>query len=116
MAYDEKLNQRIREVLKDIKGIREQRMFGGLCFLHNGHMLCGADAEHGLSVRVGPDRYEKILKLRCARKMDLTGVPLKGLIFVDAGGYRTRKQLAKWIDRGFLFTSPLPPKNNQPAG
>jgi len=30
MGHDEKLNQRIREILKARKGIKEQNMFGGL--------------------------------------------------------------------------------------
>ena len=64
MAQDEKLNQRIREVLNDRPDITEQSMFGGLCFLYNGNMICGCDTKHGLSVRVGPDQYEKTLKLK----------------------------------------------------
>lgn len=110
MALDEKLNRRIREVLAGKKGIKEQKMFGGLCFMHHGHMMCGADQKHGLSVRVGPDQYEKVLKLKHARKMDITGVPLKGLVFVNEEGYKTKANLAKWIDRGMSFTQSLPKK------
>lgn len=110
MAYDDKLNQRIRGILKGKRGISEQRMFGGLCFMHNGNMMCGCDAKHGLSVRVGPENYDKTLKLKHARKMDLTGVPLKGLVFVDPEGYKTNSALAKWIDRGYAFTNTLPKK------
>ena len=110
MAHDEKLNQRIREVLKDKKGIKEQNMFGGLCFLHNGNMLCGCDAKHGLSVRVGPDKYDETLKLKHARKMDITGVPMKGLVFVEPAGYKTKATLTQWIERGLAFTKTLPKK------
>ena len=43
MAEDDTLNGRIRAILRDVESIEERRMFGGLCFLHNGHMLCGYD-------------------------------------------------------------------------
>ncbi len=110
MAHDEKLNQRVREVLKGKRGITERNMFGGLCFMHNGNMLCGADQKHGLMVRVGPKQYEEVLKLKYARKMDITGVPMKGLIFVDPAGYKTKSSLMKWIDKGLTFTKSLPKK------
>ncbi|MFT4689964.1 MAG: hypothetical protein ACJASX_002448 [Limisphaerales bacterium] len=78
MALDEKLNHRLRELLADRKDIREQKMFGGLCFLHNGNMMCGCALKYGFSVRVGPEAYENTLKLKHVRQMDFTGVPLKG--------------------------------------
>lgn len=110
MAHDDELNQRIREILKGKKGITEQNMFGGLCFMHNGNMMCGCDSKHGLSVRVGPDNYEKVLKLKHCRKMDLTGKPMKGLVFVDPEGYKSKDALTKWIGYGLEFTSSLPKK------
>ena len=110
MAHDEKLNQRIREVLKGKRGISEKNMFGGLCFLHHGNMMCGADLKHGLSVRVGPEQHEATLKLKHARPMDITGKPMKGLVFVDPAGYKTKAGLAKWIERGLAFTKTLPKK------
>jgi hypothetical protein len=110
MAYDEKLNQRIADILKDKRGIKQQNMFGGLCFMHNGNMMCGANLKHGLMVRVGPDNYERVLKLKHARVMDITGRVMKGFIFIDTDGYKTKAALAKWIDRGLAFTSTLPRK------
>ncbi len=110
MAHDEKLNQRIREILNGQKGIKEQNMFGGLSFMHKGNMLCGCDAKHGLSVRVGPDKYDETLKLKHARKMDITGVPMKGLVFVEPAGYKTKAMLTQWIERGMAFTKTLPKK------
>lgn len=113
MALDETLNQRIRDILEDRNDIGEQKMFGGLCFLHNGNMMCGSDLKHGLSVRVGPEKHEETLKLKHARKMDITGTPMKGLVFVDPDGYRTNAALAKWVERGLAFTETLPPKKKK---
>jgi hypothetical protein len=39
MAYDEHLAGRVREVLKESKGITEKKMFGGPCFLLDGKMI-----------------------------------------------------------------------------
>jgi len=66
MAYDEKLAQRIREVLERRRGISEKKMFGGLAFLLNGHMACGVQGDD-LMVRVGPDEYESALRKTGAR-------------------------------------------------
>lgn len=113
MALDEKLNGRIREVLADRKGITETKMFGGLCFMHNGNMMCGGDQKFGFMVRVGPDANEKLLKEKYAREMDFTGVPLKGFIAVAPAGVRTKVQLKKWVERGLAFTGTLPPKKKK---
>lgn len=110
MAYDEKLNSRIADILKGKKGIKEINMFGGRCFMHNGNMMCGADQKHGLMVRVGPEQHQKTLKLKHARKMDITGVPMKGLVFVNPDGYKSKSTLTKWIERGMAFTQSLPKK------
>ena len=40
MAYDPGLAQTLRDALAD-HPINEQKMFGGLAFLLNGHMVCG---------------------------------------------------------------------------
>lgn len=110
MVNVEKINQRIREVLKDEKGIKEKNMFGGIIFTHNGNMLCRVDKKHGLILRVGPEQYEKVLKIKHARKMDITGKPMKGFIFVDAEGYEANNLLKEWLDRGIAFTKTLPKK------
>ena len=73
-------------------------------------MLCGADKKHGLMLRVGPEQYQKTLKLKHTSKMDMTGVPLKGFIFVDPSGYKTKTSLKKWIERAMDFTKTLPKK------
>ncbi|MFT4689835.1 MAG: hypothetical protein ACI9OD_002046 [Limisphaerales bacterium] len=92
------------------KGSNEQQMFGGRCFLHNGNMMCGCDLKYGFSVRIGQEAYENTLKLKHVHQMDLTGVPLKGLVFVDREGFRTKAALTKWIERGLACTQSLPVK------
>ena len=113
MAEDIVLNERLRDILRADSGIEERKMFGGVCFLHRGNMLCGCDSQHGLSVRVGPDQYDAVLRLKHAKEMDFTGRPLKGLVFVEPEGYRTKAMLRRWVDRGLRYTATLPRKSRR---
>ena len=112
MAYDLKLADRIRKTLGRRKGITEKNMFGGVSFLLNGKMCCGA-LKDVLVVRVNPDESESLLKKPYARPMDFTGRPMKGFLYVSSGGYKTDKQLGAWIERSIDFASSLPVKRKK---
>lgn len=109
MAYDEILADRVGALLKGKRSIIRKKMFGGLCFIVNGNMACGVE-KNKLVVRIGPDSYEKFLKQKYVRKMDFTGKPLKGFIYVMPEGLRRSDSLAKWVDRGIQFAQSLPKK------
>lgn len=84
-------------------------MFGGLCFMVNGNMACGVEKKK-LVIRVSSDDYEKFLKQKHVRKMDFTGKPLKGFLYVMPDGLRRTDSLQKWVYRGFHFAQSLPKK------
>lgn len=109
MSYNVELEKRITKILKAKKKIETKNMFGGICFMHNGNMLCGID-KNRLMVRVGPDQYESALKMKYAKVMDITGKPMKGFVFVNEDGLKSEANLKKWIQLGLNFTSYLPPK------
>lgn len=109
MAYDEALAERVKTLLKGKRSVTEKKMFGGLCFMVNGNMACGVE-KNKLVVRVGPDDYENYLKQKYVRKMDFTGKPLKGFIYVMPEGLRRTDSLSKWIDKGIQFARSLPKK------
>ena len=111
MAYDEKLADRVRKVLVRRKGITEKGMFGGLSFLLNGKMFCGV-LKNDLVVRVNPDESGALLKKPHVRPMDFTGRPMKGFLYVSSGGYKTDKDLRKWIELGLDFVSSLSARKN----
>lgn len=110
MAYDEKLADRVREVLKRKRGISEKKMFGGLAFLVSGHMACGVIGKE-LMVRVGPDAYDAALKKAGAREMDFTGRPMKGMVYVGPRAFRSAPSLKAWVEQGLSYARSLPPKN-----
>ena len=109
MAYDLKLAERVARLLKGRKRIIQRQMFGGVCFLLNGHMCCGVESRR-LMVRVGPEQYNAALGKRHARPMDFTGRPLNGFVFVMPEGVRSREALKGWVDLGVRYASSLPPK------
>jgi hypothetical protein len=61
-------------------------------------------------VRVGPDAYERALKLKHTREMDFTGRAMKGMVYVACEGFESDRDLAKWVGRGVDFAGSLPPK------
>jgi TfoX/Sxy family transcriptional regulator of competence genes len=109
MAYDEQLAERIRAGLARTPGIAERKMFGGLCFTHNGNMVVGI-VKSDLMARVGADNHADALAQPHARPMDFNGRPMKGMVYVGPAGIGTEKALAAWIKRCVDFTSSLPPK------
>ena len=110
MAYDEKLADRIRNILGRRKGITEKKMFGGLSFLLNGKMCCGV-LKDILVVRVNPKESYMLLKKPHVRPMDFTGHPMKGFLYVSKGGCKTEKRLSAWVERSVDFVSSnLPPR------
>ena len=106
---NEKLAQRLEAALKHKRGITTRKMFGGLCFLLHGNMLCGVE-KNNLVMRVGADNYEKLLKLKYASPMDFTGKPMKGLLYVSSEGVKTKAALDKWVNRCLDCVSGLPKK------
>lgn len=109
MACDERLVERIRAVLKGVRGAGERRMFGGVCFALNGNMTCGVVKDE-LIVRVGPDRHQDALTRRHARPMDFTGRPMKGYVFVAPPGIKTASGLRSWTRMGIEYVRTLPRK------
>jgi TfoX/Sxy family transcriptional regulator of competence genes len=106
MAYDEGLAQRVRELLAERDGISEKRMFGGLAFLIRGNMCVGIVKE-SLMVRVGPDAYPGLVEAPHARRMDFTGRPMKGFVFVDPDGVESDADLRRWVGHGLAFAASL---------
>ena len=108
MTYDENLAGRIRKAVGDGPEISERKMFGGLCVMHQGNMVCGVVRDE-LMVRVGPDAYEEAVALPHARAMDFTGRPMRGMVYVATAGLKGG-ELDAWVDRGLRYASSLPAK------
>lgn len=109
MAYNEALADRVRGYLNHHDSYAERNMFGGLAMMLNGNMCCGVVGEEFMA-RVGPDRYEACLNIEYVRQMDLTGKPLRGMVYIASAGVSSEKRLAAWIELSETFALSLPPK------
>ena len=110
MAYDEELADRIRELVVSEAGLTEKKMFGGLAFLIGGNMAAAANGQGGLLVRVDPAQSDKLVATTNARLMEMRGRSMQGWLRVDREDLRTKRQLAKWVERGTTYARSLPVK------
>ena len=109
MAYDEALSERIRDVLKNTKGVVEKKMFGGIAFMLDGNMTCGITGEL-LMLRLGDEGAAAALKEKHTRAMDFTGRPMKSMVFVEPGGLKSAESLRKWVMLSVDAAKSLPRK------
>jgi TfoX/Sxy family transcriptional regulator of competence genes len=109
MAYDEKTARRVRQLLTGGRGVTEQKMFGGLAFLVNGHMCCGV-LNDTLVLRLGEDGARAALQRPHTAPMDFTGKPMKSMVYVRAEGHRTAVQLRRWVEQAVTYARSLPKK------
>ena len=109
MVYDEGLAELVREKLEDQVGYSEKKMFGGLCFMLHGNMICGI-VKNQLMARVAKESYESVLQEPHVMEMDFTGRPLRGLIYIDEDGSNDEEVLEEWVRRSLENARTLPPK------
>lgn len=97
MAYNEKLADRVREIIAlTHKNIEEKRMFGGLCFMVNDKMCIGVEKDR-LMVRFDPAKNDEVMEMEGCKPMDFTGKVMKGYAFVDINTLNTKKKLNYWV-------------------
>ena len=104
MAFNEKLNDRIREAIAHLPNVEEKYMFGGCCYMLNGKMCVGVVKDE-MMCRIDPDVYEAALEKVGCRPMDFNHKPMKGYVFVSDEGMKTKKQFDYWISLCIEFNS-----------
>ena len=85
MAFSESMADQMRADLGVEPGLTEKKMFGGLCFLLHGNMVCGVHKD-GAMFRVGKDREAEALALG-AESLSFTGRKMGGMVELDAGAF-----------------------------
>jgi TfoX N-terminal domain len=112
MTDDELQADRVRRALGELSGIAEKRMFGGICFLLNDHMLCGT-GKHGFMFRVGREQEAEALARPGATAMQMNGRRFRGFVRVDRNKC-TDRSLRGWVALAQGYVAALPPKAKQP--
>lgn len=103
MAYNQVLEELIREMLKEKKQLAvEKKMFGGIAFMLHNKMACGIVKDE-LMIRCVLSKYDEAIQQPNAAEMNFTGRVMKGFVMVDEGGWKNAKQLSQWLDLGIEF-------------
>lgn len=99
MAYEERVAERVRNVLSTRTGVTEKKMMGTLAFLVDATMCCSVGGA-GLLVRVAPHERDDLLALPHVTSMQLGTRTMRGFVRVAPEGYRTTASLSAWVERG----------------
>ncbi len=113
MAYDEDHAELLRAALHDEPGITEKKMFGGLCFLKNGNMVCGVHKDGGMA-RVGKEAEASALEIEGISPLSFTGRKMGGMVDVDAGVFEDEGLRTQIVEMALAYARTLPPKVAKP--
>ena len=83
-------------------------MFGGLCWLLNGNMICGVEVGRFM-FRVGKALEAEALSRPGAELVVFSGRRMGGIVWVDADA-ALEAGLGGWVDLAAEFAGSLPPK------
>ncbi len=109
MAYDAGLAQLMRDDLDGRDGITERRMFGGMCFILDGNMLCGVH-QGGAMYRVGKQNEAAALAIPGAGPMQFTGRRMGGFVDIESDAMADDARRMQWLALAENFVSGLPAK------
>jgi hypothetical protein len=79
MPYNLEIDSRIRKVMSSWKNDDAKKMFGSVCYLIIGNMVCGIYKEI-LILRLGEEFGEKAMENSFVRPFDIRGRPMKGWV------------------------------------
>ena len=108
MTEGQDLAASVRAALAGAGTVREVKMFGGIGFMLNGHLLAGASAR-GLLVRVGKERQAEALRQPGARPMVMRGRTMESYVYVDPPALSPRSVRA-WVELALPYVRALAPK------
>ena len=109
MARDEGLEEILSDELAGVRGATQKAMFGGVAWLVNGNLLCGARHD-GMLVRLGKGNDGWALKTPGIVPMEMKGRKLGGWVRASpeaAGKDALRKKL---LAAALEFNKTLPKK------
>lgn len=109
MPYNEDIDRRIRDIVGKWPNTEAKKMFGGICHMINGNIVCGVHRDF-LILRLGETTADKALKKAHVHPFDVTGRPMRGWVMVAAQGFAGPRKLKKWLDEARRFVVSLPAK------
>lgn len=114
MARDSGLEDLLFEDLAGVPGVATRPMFGGLAWLHDGHLLCAA-RQDGILIRLGAGQEEWALASPGIAPMRNGGRPMKGWIWANEAAYGDDTLRRRLIGAALDFVRSLPCKAAPPS-
>jgi hypothetical protein len=109
MARDKGLEELLRADLEDVAGLTEKPMFGGLAWLLNGHLLCGA-RQDGMLIRLGKGLDAWALALPGIGPMIMRGRPMQGWVRAQPVAFGDDDLRRNLLRAAAAFVGTLPAK------
>lgn len=109
MSRDAGLEELIRQELGERSGLSEKPMFGGLAFLLDGNLLCGARND-GMLVRLGKGNDGWALSLVGIDLMVMGDRRMNGWVRAGAQAYGEDAVRKRLLDAALAYVLSLPPK------
>lgn len=106
MGYDERLLERVRDVLERKPGWTEKSLYGGRVYVLNGHPFIGA-VDDGLIALCDAESLRKHLELKHCSAFTQKGKALPGWVLVSMEALKTAKQLSRWVEASFAHAQTL---------
>lgn len=108
MPYAEHMAEQMRADLGVEPGLSEKKMFGGLCFLLHGNMVCGVH-NGGAMYRPGKPCEAEALAAG-AEPLSFTGRPMGGMVELDEGAFADDATRATLTQLSLVNAASLPAK------
>ncbi|MDB5530618.1 MAG: cold-shock domain family protein-related protein [Devosia sp.] len=109
MARDRGLEELILDDLGDLPGLTSKPMFGGLAWMLDGHLLCGA-RDVGLMVRLGKGNDGWAVALDDVGPMVMAGREMSGWVRAGLDACADDDVRKRLLDAALAFVRTLPPK------
>lgn len=109
MARDPALESLLVADLAALQRVEPRPMFGGLCFMWRGHLLCGAD-HSGILVRLGKGRDQGLLSEPGIAPMRMKDRPMQGWVRLAAPAARDTALRHRLLALAQEFVASLPAK------
>lgn len=109
MSRDAGLEELIRQELGERPGLSEKPMFGGLAFLLDGHLLCGARND-GMLVRLGKGNDGWALAIDGIELMVMGDRRMNGWVRAGPAAFSDDALRKRLLDAAFAHVLSLPSK------
>lgn len=106
---DPGLEELVRDDLGPLPGLSDKKMFGGLAWLLDGHLLCGA-RDVGLMVRLGKGNDAWALEHPDIGPMVMQGRAMSGWVRAGLDTCADDELRKRLLDAAVAFVRTLPPK------